>query len=200
MSGDGSTMIFGGQNWWGGPRDVVISKDLGDTWNKVTAPLYNWEYFACSYDGSMIVGAPYSRDQTNDYISIYNTPNESFTNILAENKNCILPNKKYIDGILDEQINSDGSIVTTISIPPFDKCNSGKIITINVSSDMNKLILRNSFTSVNGDNVIETYYYTTYKNNTNYYNRYITQIGIFIMVCLFILYIYKKRKNLLITN
>jgi hypothetical protein len=84
MSGDGSTMIFGGQNWWGGPKDVVISKDLGDTWNKVSAPQYNWEYFACSNDGSIIVGAPYNRHQTNDYISIYNTDSIKKDAIIAE--------------------------------------------------------------------------------------------------------------------
>jgi photosystem II stability/assembly factor-like uncharacterized protein len=200
MSGDGLTMIFGGQDWWGGPKNIVISKDLGNTWSKVKAPEYNWEYFASSFDGSIIVGAPFNRDRTNDYVSIYKSSSEGFTNIIRENKNCILPNKKYIDGILNEKINSDGSVTTTITIPSFDKCKSGRTITITVSSNMKKLVLKNNFTNADGNNITETYHYKIYKNDMEYYNRCITIIGIFIILCLLILYVYKRRKTLLMIN
>jgi len=198
MSGDGSLMVFGGQDWWGGPKDVLFSYDLGDSWTKTKAPQYNFEYFGCSRDGKMVVAAPHDRDRTSNNVCICKDTVESFTDItLSEKKYCNLPNKKYIDGVLNEKINSDGSVVTTITIAPFVGCDSGKIITIKVSNDMKKLILENNFKGLDGSNIIETYNYKIYENNSQSYNTYITIIGIFIILCLLTFYLYKRRTNLL---
>ena len=199
MSRDGSTMVFGGQDWWNGPKDVVVSYDLGDTWLKCKAPQYNWEAFAFSGNGKIIVGAPYNRNRTDDYVCMYKNTVEGFTNMaLSKKKYCNLPNKKYIDGILNEKINSDGSVITKITIPPFDGCYSGKTITINVSRDLKKLVLENNFKGIDGNNIIETYNYMVHERDC--YNKYITFMGILIILCLIIFYFYKRRRTLLITQ
>ena len=200
LSGDGSTMVFGVRNDVGATIGIYLSNNLGNTWNLIPAPEYNWYSLASSFDGKLIVASPYistSDPNKTKFVSIYNMKVESFANSIENTKYCILPNKKYINGILNEQINSNGSVVTTITIPPFDGCKSGKTITINLSSDMKKLVLENKFKGLDGNNIIETYNYKIFENNINY-NKYITLIGIFIILCLLIFYLYKKKKNLLI--
>jgi hypothetical protein len=73
LSGDGTVMVFGGQNWWNGVQDIFISRDLGDNWTKVKSPQCNWESIASSHNGGVIVAAPYNRNQTNDPVIMLNS-------------------------------------------------------------------------------------------------------------------------------